>query len=135
MGYYVRIFKSDAYIKKENLDICYKLMCDLNKMDRLKEGGSWSGGKKVESWFSWMDPNYPETCKDTYEILAQLGFDCSYDDKGDLHIEFYDSKTGQEELFFKAIKQYVVGTIDWIGEDDDIYSFVGLDKPTLKVSG
>ena len=120
MGYYVEIVSSDAFIPKANLQSAYEKMCALNVTHHNeKSGGSWEGGKKVESWFSWMDSNYPETCKDAKEILEQLGFECEYDDDGNLDIQGYDSKMGQEALFMEAIKYDAEGVIVWQGEENE----------------
>lgn len=120
MGYYVEIVTSDAYIPKANLQTAYEKMCALNVTHHAqKRGGSWSGGKQDESWFSWMDANYPETCKDAKEVLEMLGFECEYDDEGNLDIQCYDSKMGQEDLFMEAIKYDVIGSMLWQGEDNE----------------
>jgi hypothetical protein len=120
MGYYVEIVKSTAYIPKAHLQTAYEKMCALNVThDDQKNGGSYSGGKQVEKWFSWMDANYPETCKDAKEVLEQLGFECEYNANGDLLIQHYDSKTGQEDLFMDAIENEVVGEILWQGEENE----------------
>lgn len=142
MGYYVRIVRSDAVIPKANLTRAYEKMCALNVThDAQKRGGSYSGGKKTESWFSWMDANYPETCKDAKAVLEQLGFDCEYNAQGDLLIQGYDNKMGQEDLFLKAIENEATGQIRWVGEEDDVYytNFKGdtvIDaEPVVKLIG
>lgn len=121
MGYYVRIVKSTAMVLAENLDRVYQIMCELNNHNELKYGGSWSGGKQTEWWFSWMDANYPETCKDAFDIFKMLGFECDYDEQGNLHLIDYDQKTGQEDLFLKAITNYMTGMIRWVGEEGDVW--------------
>ena len=123
MGYYVRIKSSTARIPAENLQRAYDKMCALNVThDSKKRGGSWSGGKQDAKWFSWMDANYPETCKDAKAVLEQLGFDCSYDKNGDLLIEGYDNKMGQEDLFLASIGTETIGTINWFGEDGETWT-------------
>lgn len=118
MGYYVQISESTAKIPKENLTEAYNAMCALNTThDHAKRGGSWSGGKQSERWFSWMDSNYPETCADAKAILEQLGFETYYNDNGDLVIDYYDNKTGQEDLFMESISKLATGYISWKGED------------------
>lgn len=118
MGYYVNIVKSDAVIPQENLQLCYEKMCALNVThDHKKTGGSWQDGKQVNKWFSWMDADYPNTCKDAKAVLEQMGFDAEYNDKGDLLIVGYDNKMGQEDLFLKAIENEAIGSILWNGED------------------
>lgn len=123
MGYYVAITDSTARIPQANLKRAYDKMCALNVThDSKKLGGSWAGGSQTSRHFSWMDENYPETCGDARAILEQLGFDCDYNDAGDLLIMGYDSKTGQEDLFLKAIEMDAVGMIDWRGEEGETWT-------------
>ncbi len=118
MGYYVEIVKSDAVIPADRLQSCYEKMCALNQThDNEKRGGSWSNGKQSSKWFSWMDANYPETCKNSKDIFEQMGFETQYSKNGDLLIIGYDNKMGQEDLFMKAIENDAIGTIHWRGED------------------
>lgn len=134
MGYYVTILESTFQIPAENLDAAYEAMCRLNYTvpNAEKRGGSYSSdeisknnapefGPYKAAWFSWMDWNYHETCKSAEEILYKLGFFFSYDDEGNLHIDGYDSKTGQEDLFLKSICSLATGYIVWKGEDDAIW--------------
>lgn len=116
MGYYVEIEKSTAVIPAANLDRAYQKMCALNTThDHKKRGGSNHGGR----WFSWMDANYPETCPDAAAVLEALGFETHYADNGDLHIDGYDNKSGQEDLFLHTIADDVTGEIEWRGEDGE----------------
>lgn len=126
MGYYVRIEDSTWVIPEKNLDAAYQAMCDLNKHDELKSGGSWSGSKQNEKWFAWMDANYPETCKDAAAILDQLGFELHFNENGDLCIDWYDNKIGSEELFLRAIAPFSVedSYIVWRGEDGAIWRHI-----------
>lgn len=125
MGYYVRIAKSTAFVPAKNLDRVYDIMCSLNEThDHKKRGGSWSDTKRTGKWFSCMDENYPETCKDAQAILDRLGFETEYDDVGNLHLVAYDNKMGQEDLFLKSICTNAIGKIDWIGEDGETWSTV-----------
>lgn len=123
MGYYVQAVSSTAFIPKANLQRAYEKMCALNVThDHEKNGGSWSaGGKQDGKWFSWMDANYPETCKDAQAVLEQLGFECEYNEFGDLCFGDYDSKTGQEDLFMKAIENEATGMITWRGEEGEVW--------------
>jgi hypothetical protein len=141
MGYNVSIKTSTAKIPAQNLTKAYQVMCALNVThDNEKRGGSWSGGKQTSKYFSWMDANYPETCKDAQAVLEQMGFYCDYNDAGDLVIESYDSKMGQEDLFMESIKYLAEGKIDWFGEDGETWTteFFGdtviENEPTLKLT-
>lgn len=122
MGYYVTLTDSDAFLPKKHYDKAYKRLCDLNKQDHLKHGGSFSGGKKQQVWFSWMSPNYDKECKDVREILEQVGFDINETDKG-LYLVGYDNKTGQEDLFLKAICNLMQGRMEWRGEDGRVWAW------------
>lgn len=120
MGYFVAITESDAFIPAEKLEIAYQKMCKLNTTHHdQKRGGRWNGGECIEKWFSWMDANYPETCKDAKAIFENMGFSTEYDASGNLKITGYDNKTGQEQLFLDAIKDDVVGSISWRGENGE----------------
>jgi hypothetical protein len=125
MGYNVEIIRSTAKIPAANLKRAYDKMCALNTTHHgQKRGGSYSGGGKTESWFSWMDANYPETCADAQAVLEQLGFYTEFDQQGDLLITGYDSKMGQEDLFLKAIENEASGEIEWVGEDHERWTTV-----------
>lgn len=143
MGYYVEVVAGEVIIPKRNLTKAYKAMCELNKKHDLKRGGRYGFGegkaplyyertepdKKGKTngiqsrWFSWMDYDYDRTCKTADEIIDQLGFFTDTDEKGNLHVIGYDEKTGQEDLFFKAIAPYVLqkSYLDWMGEDGSTY--------------
>lgn len=128
--------KSTARIPAANLQRAYEKMCALNETHHNKKrGGSWEGGKQTAAWFSWMDANYPETCSDAKAILEQLGFYCSYDENGDLLIEEYNSKTGQEDLFLQAISSETLGEISWLGEDGETWQTTFVGDSVLEESG
>lgn len=118
MGYYVNITDSSVKINKENLPKAYEAMCELNKQDDLKRGGS-----HLVRHFSWMDEDYPNKCANFEELMNMIGFDVHYDAHGNVISLGYDNKTGQESLFLESIapwmenKSYIV----WRGEDDSIW--------------
>jgi len=118
MGYYVRLEESTAVLPKKHQAEAYRRMCALNDNDERKQGGSWSDGQE-EKWFSWMDPNYPDTCADAKAILADLGFWFDENEDGDLLFTEYDSKAGQEDLFIFTIGNLMTGYMVWCGEDGD----------------
>ncbi len=141
MGYYVNTAEVDFFIAKYNFEDAYKACVALNDRDDLKSGG---GGRFVlpngeemkwgdprpegmsyhpMKWFSWMDANYPETCKTLDEILTSLGFEISYDEIGNIDGLSYSSKIGAEEHFLEAISPFVRNTsyINWVGEDNAMW--------------
>lgn len=135
MGYYVYTQEMSLQIKKDHFDNCYKAMCKLNDYDELKRGGTFSpnGNERPEGcdynptkWFSWLAPNYPEINKTFIDILNDLGFgDIEYDDEGNLIKFNYDSKIGQEDLFFNAIAEFITkgSYINWHGEDNELWQW------------
>jgi len=127
MGYYVRITNSNVFIPKVKQEAAYKALCALNTDDSLKGGGSYGpppeGGPSVclKKWFSWMDPNYPEKCKDLKEVLEEVGFDVELSEAGDILSLGYDSKTGDQEYFLTALAPFVTNGsfIEWQGEEGE----------------
>ena len=136
MGYYVHIEESNCVLPAKNYALAYWRMCELNNHDEWKRGGS-----QTEKWFSWMDKNYPQTCKDAKEILVELGFEME-ETKDGLTIYGYDNKSGQEELFLAAISDLIVQAhgddkpfIAWRGEDDMVWKDIYGEKDVKQLSG
>lgn len=129
MGYNIRIQKSTAIIIAKNKAEVLQRWKNLNKPENnhLKNGGSWGGGNKQNYWYSWMDENYDQTCNTCEDILEMMGFDYEVNEIGDISITYYDSKTGQEDLFFNEVADLVEGKILFIGEDDAAYKWVFQD--------
>ena len=139
MGYYVDATEVNIFIPKDKFQDCYEAMCKLNDRDDLKIGGGWnSEGVSYDSprpegmnyhpakWFSWMDANYPETCKNMEDILHELGFEnIKYNDNGDLVGLGYSSKIGSEEYFFQSIAKFIKSGsyINWSGEDNSLWQW------------
>jgi hypothetical protein len=133
MGYYVNITHSDFRIPAKNVQKAYKRLCDLNKYDDIKRGGSYGGdtdGRKPRpegldyhpgKWFSWMYPDYPNHCENLADIFQELGFQLIIEDDGSIILDNYDNKAGQEDIFLDEIIDLAEGEINWIGEDGQIY--------------
>jgi hypothetical protein len=141
MGYYVHIEDSNCMLPHKHASLAYWRMCDLNKHDHLKRGGSSTG----EKWFSWMDANYPETCKTALDVLVELGFDVEAQDDGFV-IYGYDNKSGQEELFLGTISDLLRTVqnenstqnkpfIVWRGEDDMVWKDLYGEKEVRSLQG
>lgn len=143
MGYYIDIEECEFFLAKQDFEKAYKACVALNDRDDLKSGGGGGftlpNGEKMKwgdprpegmnyhpmKWFSWMEPDYPETLKTFPEILIQLGFDISYDESGNICGLSYNSKIGDEELFLEAIAPFVKSGsyISWIGEDHNMWRY------------
>lgn len=114
MGYYVSGGGNECRILAEYKNEAYRLMCELNKHDDLK-----SGGGRTAKWFSWMSADYPSDCKNAAEILEMLGFEVSEADNGDLSLDAFESKSGDEDKFLDAIGHLMRGEFFWQGEDGE----------------
>lgn len=128
MGYYV---EGNGYlvIKKENLAAAHEAIMALQDApDSAKRGGAYfSGGKQTASWYSWM-PEDLRTLPDTRSVFETLGFEIEESDNGDIVIGHYDSKIGQEEVFFAAAAPFIEdGGYEWTGEDSAFWTweFIG----------
>lgn len=124
MGYYVQITDGSPVLPKERLDEAYARLCELNDHDEWKRGGSYGGDFEPEKWFSWMQPNYPETCADVKAILEDVGYEVEYIN-GDLAIQNYDNKHGCEDLFIWYISDlFNPGSeLVWRGEDGEMWKW------------
>ena len=130
MGYYVETTEVNIFLDKKYFDDVYKKMCELNDYDELKRGGTFPTNNNYEGrynpnkWFSWMAYNYPETCKDMFEILTAVGFDYSIDEDGNLNnIRYEYNKTGNEDYFLSCFAGYVPSGsfICFKGEENEDY--------------
>lgn len=127
MGYNVTLTDSSAVLPKENHEEILSRWHEMNdkKYDDIKRGGSYSGGRTLSKHYSWMPEDYHKTTHSPEEVLEHLGFDFSINARGDIVIESYDSKTGQEDLFFKKIADLVEpgSLMQWRGEDGARYGW------------
>ena len=148
MGYYVNLIDTNAYIPKDKLEEAYKILCELNNHNELKRGGRGPRDKRLDAegphdgiWFSWMDWNYPETCADAAAILAQVGFELSDEESGDLRIMFYDNKTGCEQVFAAALAPVLASHDDqppyliWVGENHEQWRQIVIDGQMVTQDG
>ena len=135
MGYYVS-GNGELRIKKENLDKAHEaLMALQDAPPKAKRGGSSGGDKAPRFWYSWM-PEDLRTLTDTKAVFAELGFEVSDNEDGDLLISCYDNKTGQEDVFFAAAAPFIEeGEYDWTGEDGEFWRWEFRDGKMFLLSG
>lgn len=136
MGYYVTIESCNWILPANNEQIALSRLKQLNQKDDLKRGGSWGPNGVGVKWFSWMPPDYDKTANSVEEIFKLLGFETDRNEEG-LMITWYDSKTGQEELFLNEIADLVKpeSFIVWRGEDGNVWKNVFRDGKMLTYSG
>jgi hypothetical protein len=126
MGYNVQINKSNVVIKRDDLSQVFHIWKLMNapQFDELKRGGGYSGGRKTAAWYSWMGADYDKTAENALEILDSLGFEYSINENGNISVDYYNNKTGQEDLFFVAIAHLLDdSSIRWVGEDGEIFEW------------
>lgn len=135
MGYSAEIVIADAILPTENQPEAYRRLCDLNKQDDPKAGGSWQGDRQVGRWFRWMPSNYDETCLNTKAILEMVGFETQNLHEG-LKVAHYNQKTGDEDLFIATIADLFLpkSWIEWRGEDGAMYRWDFGGGETMTVS-
>lgn len=138
MGYYVTLTDSDVVLPKENHQEILTRWHEMNdkKYDNIKSGGSYSGGRTMSKNYSWMPTDYEKTTHTPQQVLEHLGFDFSENAKGDIVIQGYESKTGQEDLFFKKIGDLVNpgSLMQWQFEEDASYAWFFDGKKMQEVS-
>lgn len=115
MGYYVTINEHNVFMSKDTFADAYKALCDLNRHDHLKRGGSNTGAV----WYSWMPENYESETETVLDILDLLGLTVEGDDDGNIVGFQYDNKMGAEEVFLAALAPYIKdgSFINWAGDD------------------
>jgi len=138
MGYYVN-GEGSLTIKNANLPAAYEALMALNDApDENKNGGSWGGGTegRTAAWYSWM-PADLRTLPTVQDVFRELGFEVEVDgDTGDVFIGRYDSKMGQEEVFFAAAAPFIEdGDYEWQGEDGAFWKWSFTDGKMFYLSG
>jgi hypothetical protein len=125
MGYYIYTTESDFRIKKEDFGKAFDRACELNRHDELKGGGTFARDGVRERWFSWVTPNYHETCSTFAEVLTEFRLEPMYQD-GDIVELNFESKIGDEDVLLAYIAPFVQdgSYIEWQGEDGDRWRYV-----------
>jgi len=113
MGYYITLEESTWFLPAIHYDQALGVLKGLNDYDHLKGGGSSDG----EKWFSWMPSDYDKTVESVEEVFELLGFECSEDEGVGLRLEDYYTKSGDEEIFLRAVCHFATGHLIWRGED------------------
>ena len=130
MGYYATLDYSSVKIplsaEKDALEAVYRLD---KAAHHLKQGGSHGPNRPDVKWFSWM-PEDLRTLTTLEDLLQTLGFR-THESDGAIHVDGYDSKVGQEDLFFFALAPFIESnyskefaamanepaSMEWTGED------------------
>jgi hypothetical protein len=136
MGYYISISDADWFMSAKHEAAALQTLKDLNKPenDRLKGGGSWSGGEKTSLWYAWMPSDYDQHVVSVAQVLEMLGFEVTATDAG-TRILFYDNKVGNENVFLAALAPYVEDEcyIVWTGEDGERWRYLYTDGKMIEM--
>lgn len=74
---------------------------------------------------AFMPTNYDTTTQTAQEILTLLGFEHETLVTGDIKILDFDTKSGSEENFFKAIEDIVpAGVMQWASDGNEHWKWV-----------
>jgi hypothetical protein len=137
MGYNVTTIGVDLTIPADKLDDAVKALKELNQRDDLKTGGAWGpikdgegnviGNGQIECWFAWMDSDYDKKLHTVPDIMNAVGFtDSEILADGSFELGWYDSKTGGEEHFLRALAPFVNegSHVDFEGEDGTYWRYL-----------
>ena len=124
MGYCMTQRDCHFIIKAENQEKAMEAIKALAKdVDEKGSGGSWSGGGKTKSWYSWVETEEfanAETLADALKAWRWI----AEDNKGDIdYLYFEGDKLGQEDILFEAIAPFVEegSYIEMSGEDGALW--------------
>lgn len=121
MGYYVSYeinAKLDMTKEAEAL-AAINALHDPELVAQNGAGGSFSGGKRTDVWYSWVNNPGPQGFPDLYAAMYEWRFGLEKD--GTFYWE--GEKLGQEEILFGALAPYLDGDIYARGEDDNEWGF------------
>ena len=133
MGYYIRTPQTSFAIRTENISRFFDLVDNLMSDENVEEnghGGSYSDGRKTNSWYSWVKTDAVRRAisdREIRRVFEEWGYDLEHTIEGSdgvthfyLDIREGNAKIGDEEKFFAAIAPIVEdgSFIDVVGEDD-----------------
>lgn len=132
MGYYVEIIESDAFIPADRIEEACRGMEPMMQPDHVAkhgQGGSWSNGGRSEVWYSWVNT---QECidllakNDLAGFLEHWGFETYTGADGDIHLDHYNRKTGQEEYMLQNLAPFIAPNtyMKWRGEENEMWAFI-----------
>jgi hypothetical protein len=125
MGYHMNQRDAVFKIKAENVDKTLEAVKGLAEtVDENGSGGACGGGKKTETWYSWVTTEVFANANTLQEAMSEWRWDIDTDDEGNVvWIDFMGEKIGDEEFLFNAIAPYVEdgSFIEMQGEDGAIW--------------
>ena len=128
MGYCMNQQNSSFNIKPENEQKALEAIQALAyRVEVDGSGGSYSGGKKTEAWYSWVTTREFVEAKSLSAAIQAWNWETEEDVDGNIvDIDFIGEKLGQDDVFLHAIAPYVeAGSfIEMSGEDGALWRWV-----------
>ena len=110
MGYYMNQRDAIFTIKKDKQAKALKAVQALAKPSKIKKGGggSWSGGKQIEQYYSWVNTEEFVSAKTLQDAMQAWRWDIHIDVDGNLvDIYFAGEKLGDDAILFEALAPFV----------------------------
>lgn len=144
MGYCIDVTINDVVIPAAKVPGAIKALLELmSQVDSIGHGGSWAGGRKTSSHFSWVSTEaVVKALKkgDLATALDEWRYECEDVNKDELEVlgdalkdyadvklaYFTGEKLGQDEELWCALAPFVRkgGTMEFRGEDDARWRYV-----------
>lgn len=117
MSVYAFIKSSNVIVKEEKQQAALEAVKSMNSDHTNKIVGRPGEEERPENsksvsddanyWFRWLEWNYDELVDSLEEFLDKLDFGTEKTENGDLVIDDYANKTGDEELFFRVLAPFI----------------------------
>jgi hypothetical protein len=99
---------SSFFIARDKHEEALATLKDLVRSGAGMSGGSWEGGKKTGSWFSWVSSEDVLNAKTLQEAMLAFRWETSLNEAGDIvSICFEGEKLGDDEVFFHTLAPFV----------------------------
>lgn len=133
MGYCMDLRDFDFVIPADRAGDALAAVQALDPVTR-GAGGTWSGGRKTESWFSWVTTSEYKNATDIGEAFDAWRWELRQDSNGDWSlVGFNGEKLGDDAILFEAVAPFVKSGsfVEMQGEDGARWRWV-FDGKTCK---
>lgn len=127
MGYCMDQRGSNFKMQPEGFDAALAAIKGLMEQTDLMSGGSFGGGEKKASWFSWVDTGAVLMAETLTDAMAawrwDLSHECGISDMPIDMIWFQGEKLGDDAKLFSVIAPFVDAgsSIEMCGEDGSLW--------------
>ncbi len=137
MGYCVDM-NVQVVIPTSKVGDCLKAINELHKPEvvaRQGGGGSYSGGRKTESWYGFVNNPGPDGFPSLEEAFSEWRYDTKTDAEGVHLTGFNGEKWADDEVLFKGIAPFATGMIEVHGEDGALWGYKFSAGQVAKLQG